>query len=116
MEQAIADLDDERYAVRAEAAALLQQQGFPAAQRLRLALKDGISLERRKRIELLLAKVDRFTPQPTELGALRALAVLERIGDSPARQLLEVLATGAPYTRLTQQAQAALQRLAKTKA
>jgi hypothetical protein len=77
---------------------------------LRQALKDGITLEKRKRLELLLAKLDQFTPAPVDLPKLRALAVLERVGDDQARKLIEVLATGAPEARLTQQARAALAR------
>jgi hypothetical protein len=47
------------------------------------------------------------------LQVLRALAVLERVGTPVARRLLEALAGGAPGVRLTEEAQAALRRLAK---
>jgi hypothetical protein len=44
--------------------------------------------------------------------AVRAVAVLEQIGTPEARQVLEALARGAPDALLTQDAQAALGRLA----
>jgi hypothetical protein len=50
----------------------------------------------------------RFTPQ----GVRRALAVLERIGNSEARQALEELAKDPTYSRVTNEARAALRRLA----
>jgi WD40 repeat protein len=110
LQQAIADLNDERYAVRARASALLATQGDYAAQVLRGKLQDeGITLEMRRRIELLLPKLERFTPpSPPELRALRALVVLERIGNAQARKLVEQLAGGSPQARLTRQAQAVL--------
>jgi WD40 repeat protein len=116
LEQAIADLNAERYAVRAKASALLATQGEYAAQALRKVLKlDGITLETRRRVELLLPRLEKFEVPPAELRALRALVVLERIGDPQARKVIEVLAGGTPGARLTQQAQAALVWLGKRK-
>jgi hypothetical protein len=117
LQQAIADLNDGRYAVRAKASALLATQDVYAAKALCRALHDpGVSLEMRRRIELLLPKLQRpAAPSPGELRALRALAILERIGDAEARKLLEVLAAGSPAARLTQQARAALVHLAQLK-
>jgi WD40 repeat protein len=117
LQQAIADLNDERYAVRARASALLATQGDYAAQALRYKLQDnGITLEMRRRIELLLPKLERFTPpSPPELRALRALVVLERIGNAQARKLVEQLAGGSPQARLTRQAQAVLAWLDRSK-
>ena len=43
---------------------------------------------------------------------LRAIEMLERIGTAEARQLLAVLAEGAPAARLTREAKLALDRLA----
>jgi WD40 repeat protein len=107
--QAIADLGDGRYAVRAKASALLETQGPYGEKALRAALKDGMNLEVRRRIELLLARLD-VVPPPAELRTLRALAVLERIGSDEARALVETLAGGTPAARLTDEARAALAR------
>jgi WD40 repeat protein len=50
---------------------------------------------------------------PAGLQARRALEVLELLGTTEARRVLEDLARGAPETDLTRYAQAALQRLAR---
>jgi hypothetical protein len=44
---------------------------------------------------------------------VRAIEVLEHIGTPDANELLQTLATGAPEARLTQEAKASLERLAK---
>jgi WD40 repeat protein len=107
----VADLDNKSYAVRAKAFTILETQGALAAKELRKVIKDDMTLEMRRRVELLLGKLESFTPPPPELRDLRALAVLERIADDQARQLIEQLAEGSPEARLTQQARAALGRL-----
>ncbi len=50
------------------------------------------------------------------MQALRAVEVLERVGTPEARQILEDLARGAPEARLTREAKAALEGLAKRQA
>jgi WD40 repeat protein len=110
IERLVADLDDPRYAVRARASSLLEKQGESAVPVLRKALKTGVALETRRRVELLLARLERFTPSPAELSELRALAVLEYAATPQARAVVEALAAGAPEARLTQQARAALLR------
>jgi hypothetical protein len=47
------------------------------------------------------------------LRAIRAVAVLEHIGTPEAHELLQSLAGGTPESRLTREAKASLQRLAK---
>ncbi len=50
---------------------------------------------------------------PEQLQMLRVMEVLEHIGTAEARQVLAGLAKGAPEARLTQEAKASLERLAK---
>ena len=45
--------------------------------------------------------------------ALRSIEVLEHIGTQESQVVLKALSQGAPEARLTQQAKAALERLAK---
>jgi hypothetical protein len=47
------------------------------------------------------------------LRELRAVEILERIGTSGARQVLRTLAKGSPAARVTREAKASLDRLAK---
>jgi hypothetical protein len=77
------------------------------------ALEKSPSLEARRRIMRLLERVtgERFNPSAHRLRAVRAVEVLERIGDAKARQLLDILAKGAPAAQLTVEARAALERL-----
>jgi hypothetical protein len=79
---------------------------------LRTALKTDLSAEQRRRIEEALATLT-DVPQAHALRDLRAVEVLERMGSAEAKSLLEMLANGAPEARLTREAEAALQRLAR---
>jgi hypothetical protein len=74
------------------------------------ALKREPSLELRRRIEGLLSRIERGTP-PEELRDLRAVEVLEMVGNQEARQVLAELARGVAETRLADQARAAFARL-----
>ena len=108
----IAQLDDEDFAVRRQAAADLQGAGRAAEAALRKALADGPSAEKRRRIEQLLEKLDQPGPSAEALAALRAVEVLERLGTPEARRLLDELGKGDPDAPLTQDARAALEWLA----
>jgi hypothetical protein len=50
---------------------------------------------------------------PVRLRSLRALEVLERAGTAEARQLIQRIAAGAAEARLTREAKASLERLAR---
>jgi hypothetical protein len=78
---------------------------------LRQALANKPSIEARRRLERILTG-PRLVPAPEVLRSLRALQILEAIGDEPARRVLRRLAEGAPGSRLTREARAALDRLA----
>jgi hypothetical protein len=105
----IADLDSDDFAVRNKANAELARQGALAEAALRKALASKPSLEVQSRIEALLEKLDTWPDMP--LQNWRAQAVLERIGNDEARQVLKTLSEGDPAARLTQEAKASLNRL-----
>src|SRR5439155_17881589 len=87
------------------------EQARPFLQR---TLDDGTSLERRRRVELLLEALsgpEGRGRSAARLRVVRAVEVLERIATPEAVALLDALGDGAPEMLLTQEAQAALRRL-----
>jgi hypothetical protein len=76
-------------------------------------LRGRPSLEVHRRIDRLLAAVDAGIRAPEGLRVQRATAVLERVGSAEARRILTVLARGAPGALVTEEAKAALSRLAR---
>jgi hypothetical protein len=115
LERLIADLGSDQFAAREKATKELEAAGELAEPLLQKALEAKPDLEMRRRVERLLEKLkrDEWEPSLDRLRTLRALEVLERIGTSEAKQVLRGLAQGAPEARLTRDAQAALQRLAR---
>ncbi len=112
----LADLDSDSFAVREAAAKRLKQMGLQAEPSLRAALSAKPTLEQKKRIQSVLAALEE-APQPLaqeELQQLRAIVVLERIGSSEARRVLEELAKGPESARQTRQALMALACLWKS--
>jgi WD40 repeat protein len=106
----IADLDDDAFAVREKAQAELEQLGPQAEPALRKALRESLSLEVRRRVERLLAKL----PADAGDGMLRAgrvLETLERAGTPEAKEVLEQLARECADDGLKQEAKASLKRL-----
>jgi hypothetical protein len=106
------DLDDDRFPVRQKARRGLEGLGEEAEPLLRKALTGGPSPEVRRRVGELLDKL-RPDVSPERLGALRALEALEHWGTPEAHEVLRKLAQGAPEARLTLEAKASLQRLAR---
>ncbi len=109
----IRDLDHKDFAARRKATEELLEHGREAAGAVRAALRKPPSLEARRRLEQILGRLERARPAPDVLRAVRAVEILERIGDRPARELLEALTGGAAQARLTREARAALQRLSR---
>lgn len=108
------DLDSDQFAVREAAQKKLHTLGERVASSLRAELKAKPSLEKRRRLEEVLARLDAIGPPSGDsLRALRAVQVLERIGSLEARQLLEELGRGVESARQTQAANEALKRLKK---
>jgi RNA polymerase sigma factor (sigma-70 family) len=107
--QLVADLDDASFEVRTKAAAELEKLGEQAEPALQQRLARPIaSLELRRRIERLLAKLNGPDIPTGRLQILRALEALE-LADTPAtRTLLESLAKGEEGAWLTRAARAAL--------
>jgi hypothetical protein len=108
----IGDLEGKQFGARQKAMQELEKLGHAAEPALRKALADGPMLELRQRIEQLLQKLEGPITSPELLRNLRALEVLEQLGTAEARGLLEALAKGAPGHRMTEEARAALRRLA----
>jgi RNA polymerase sigma factor (sigma-70 family) len=110
----IADLDSTEFAVRQKATTELEKRGELARPQIEKALAGRPSLDSRRRLERL---VEQMAPDPVPpadiLRALRAVEVLEHIGTPEAKRLLDRLAGGAAGARLTLEAQAAGQRLAR---
>jgi WD40 repeat protein len=109
----VADLDHEEFARRQQASQELTNLGEQAAPAMRKALAGASSPEARRRLADILESIGVQAPSPEWLRAVRALQVLEGIDTPEARQFLDKLARGAPEARLTQEARAVLERLAK---
>ncbi len=107
----IADLDDERFAVRDKASADLAKLGDLAEPFLRKTLEGKPSPEVRRRAQTILEGLHRaLSAEP--LREVRAVELLEQIGTPSARTVLAALAEGAAGARLTREAKATLRRLA----
>jgi WD40 repeat protein len=107
----IDELGSPEFQVRKRASQELEQLGEPVIGALRRAKKSEISLEQGRRIHHLLTTLDRPVPAREQLRAVRAVATLEQIASSEARDILARLAKGATGARLTREAHAALERL-----
>src|SRR5262249_22632415 len=109
----LADLESDQFPVRNRASRELEALAELAEPELRAALAGKPSLELRGRLQKLLETLEQRTPSGAQLHALRALEVLEYMRTEEAQQLLTALAKGAPEARFTQEAKAALARLAQ---
>jgi hypothetical protein len=105
------ELDDDRFAVRKRATAVLEQLGREAEPALRKKLTGRSSVEARQRIEAIVTKLERCPVSGNSLRLLRALEALEVIATPEARQALEKLADGPADAWLTLEAKASLARL-----
>jgi WD40 repeat protein len=108
----VADLDSESFAVRRRAGRDLEELGEVAEPALRRVLASGPSAEVRRQVEGLLEKLP-LTASFERLRQFRGVEVLEALGTPDASRLLEALAAGAPEARLTREARAAADRLAR---
>jgi hypothetical protein len=109
----VKQLDSEDFAARQRAASELRKLGWTAEPFLLKALEDKPSLEVRKRAKELLDEIFKTEPSPQLLQDLRAVEVLERIGTPQAKKVIQELANHTPATKLTREAKASLDRLAR---
>jgi hypothetical protein len=109
----LADLESEQFAVREKAQAGLEELGDLAEPALRQRLAGKPTLEVRRRVQAVLRRLRGPVTRAEMRGALRGVAVLEDIATPAARALLHHLASGAPEARLTLEAKASQERLAR---
>jgi hypothetical protein len=113
----LADLGSYQFAVREAASRGLAELGPQAEPALHRALGAKPALEVRLRLDALLAETMQAARgavrSPEVLRTLRAIRVLERTGTPEAQGVLRALAAGAPGARETDDARAALRRLAR---
>jgi HEAT repeat protein len=102
-------LDDESFEVREAGDRALAALGDHVEEDLRRDLIENPPLEPRTRLERLLRRLERGTPDG--LRRVRGIEVLERIGSPEAVAVLKRLAAGHAGARQTREASAALARL-----
>ncbi len=105
--QLLHKLDSDRFAEREEAMQELKKLGEAAEPALRKAIAAKPPLETRRRLQQLLDE----RSGDERLRTLRAIEVLERIGDKKSRDLLKRLSQGAAGAWLTEEARTTLRRL-----
>jgi hypothetical protein len=110
LERIFRGLDARRFKEREAAARELDALGAAAVGRVKKRLEQGASEEVTARLKQFLARHDR-PERAEEVRTLRAVEVLEAIGTSEAKGLLEELAKGEASAPLTQEAIQALRRL-----
>jgi len=100
-------LESDQFAQREDATQELKKLGDAIEPALRKALQEKVPLETRRRMQALLDDLE----GAERLRSLRAIEVLERIGDKPACDLLRRLSEGAAGAWLTEEARMSLRRL-----
>ena len=112
VERLIRDLDSDDFQTRTKATEELERIVDGAEPALRKKLAEKPSLEMRQRIQQILSKLEPSV-SAERLRTLRAIQVLEYVGTAEAKENMRALAKGVPDARLTREAKAALERLAK---
>jgi WD40 repeat protein len=102
----LADIDDDAYATREQAAQDLEALGEAVEAALKKTLEGDVSVEVQQRVKLLLQR-----REAGRIREVRAVQALEYAGDEAARDALERLSRGPADSRLTQDARASLRRL-----
>ena len=107
----VAGLASGKFQTREAASADLMRVVEVAEPELRAAMETTASAEARRRLDAILTAPRRAVPTVETVRALRAVAVLGRIGTEDARSILESLAGGAAGSAVTREAKAELSRL-----
>jgi WD40 repeat protein len=107
----IGDLSSDDFESRRNASAQLMKIDDLAVPSLRKRLGQDPSLDERRHIEELLDQIAVWSPE--QLRLLRAIQVLEYIGNENALAALKNMADGAQESRITQEAVASVSRLKK---
>lgn len=111
--QHLRDVSSGNFTVRQRAYEALEKSGEQAAHQVRAALMGSPNLEVKRRMELLLEKLDDPLADVNQLRRYRCLVLLERLATPEARKFLEELTQGAPAAWLTIEARHSLERVAK---
>jgi WD40 repeat protein len=115
LKQLIQDLGSDDFDARKQATEELEQLGELAEPSLRKRLEEKPELEVQKRIDELIERLEKWqhgpVTSPDRLSALRMIEVLEHIGTTEARKLLEDVSKGAEAGRVTRDAKDAVERL-----
>jgi WD40 repeat protein len=112
VKQWVADLGSDSFRIREAAAKELAAHVRLVAPTLREAVRVAPDLEVRRRLEAILARLDR-SPTTDELRAMRLVRATEMAGTAEARELLKGWAGGAAGAILTEDARAALGRIGR---
>jgi hypothetical protein len=108
----IAELGSEAFKTRQLATRLLLEILPQSKAALTRSLENNLPLEHHLRIARLVAEFRRREVASEHLRELRAIEILEAIATPQARRIIRSLATGHPAARLTDEAAAAIERMA----
>ncbi len=111
VQRLLADLDSDDFAVREAASKALEGLDHQAIPYLEATLESTKSAEVRGRVQRILEQLWGAAIPPEQLRQVRAVAILEGIGDGASKDLLKRWADGPAGALLTREAAAALKRL-----
>jgi WD40 repeat protein len=113
IDQWLKDLDHPTFKVREEVTRELEKHADVLLPTLKRALAARPPAESSKRLTQLVEYAEEGHWTPDALRTLRAIEILEYAGSTEARKVLEKLAGGVAEARLTREAKASLERLAR---
>jgi hypothetical protein len=115
----LAGLDSNAFTERSRASEMLRkmledaEKAFVVEKALRRLVSTSPSLEARTRADRLLTNFREPAPNTGLLRELRAVSLLTKIATPESQRVLQSLAGGSEDARLTQEAKASLERLAR---